>query len=809
MTFKIEDFVSFDAKGRAPCPSCALDGKTSQKNLSRLESGAFKCHRGCTSVQIRGALGEEQKTAPPPQTQTAVPAAKVLVSPQKIKESNERLLQGSPEALTWLIQRGIDPDMIRRHRLGIVRSRVGDSSKPGKFCHLQSISIPIPNADGTAYFQKKRVAPWLPEEERPDGYQAWSQYGIPQMVFITHAPPSPKQTWLCEGEWDAIALAAVVRESEFKDTVQVACFTCGAGNVPPEAELDRLVGEVIVFYDLDEPGAKGAAKVAARLKSRCRVAAVPAAVPEPPPGWDISDALTAGLFAEIVAAAAAAPPWQAPPSKNPLRDRLITNDELLARAPDFTDWLIDDILTADELFLLAAPPRAGKSLLVMGLAKAVATGGRFLGRPAASGAVIYVACEDSETKIKERELKQDWPPGVPVYWIDKFKLNELPNLEELIEELGCRLLVLDTLSRIKDSQINESSAEMSQLLEPLQEMCKRQRCTGVLVHHTGKINAANAGEVDIFDTIRGSSSIRATCRGSLVLAADERNYRLCVENGWGKLDMQVLLDAHTLEWRLLGNWMGPNVDLNQKDRVLAYLNQVAAASIDKIAEATNLPKKSLYEVLKRLQADDLIEKRGERLQAVYVRSGASQMALLESALDLDEGGGEAIQHDQPGDQKVITLDPKKPIQHIQRVELLLNDSNADGDGVRGSIQQNTFCAPPPEKVITQEKSDQKNDHFFENAIPPTPGDFVELEPKPLPAKGLRIQQQFNTDSTRVSKSDQLWVYCTEIETSVRLDKQGRTASTCYVPGVGSRQFNNDLLQPLEAPAVELEGEHVE
>ncbi|MGB3202854.1 MAG: AAA family ATPase, partial [Nodosilinea sp.] len=722
MAFSIRDFVEFDTSGRAVCPSCALDGKTKNKNLAVLDSGAYKCHRGCTSEQIRSAIGAEKLAPPPPPATTpAKPAAKVLVSPGKVRDASERLLNASTHALRWLTDRGITPEMITHYRLGVVRTRVTDSSKPNGFAHLPAVAVPIPNADGTAYFQKKRVAPWLDEGDRPDGYQAWSQYGIPAMVYTTHQPEAPTATWLCEGEWDAIVLGWAVRHSELKNDVQVSCFTCGAGNVPPAAELERLTGDVVVFYDCDAAGAKGAAKVAARLKQRCRVGTVPTTGDTTPDGWDISNALTAGLLNAVAIAANDAPHWQPPQDANPLRSRLISNDELLARAPDYTDWLVDDLLTADELFLLAASPRAGKSLLAMTLAKAVATGGRFLGRPVSKGAVLYIRCEDSETKTKEREIKQGWPAGLPVYWLDKFKLSELPQLEQLVEELGVRLVVFDTLSRIRDSAISESSAEMSQLLEPLQEMCKRQRCAGLLVHHTGKVNLQNAGDIDVFDTIRGSSAIRATCRGTLILAADERNYSLAVENGWGKLDLQIILDANTLEWRLLGNWMGPNVDVSQKDRVLDFMNQVAAASIDQIAEATNLPKKSLYEVLKRLQAEDLIEKRGERMQAVYVRNAATQIELLEKTIALDEPIQQPPQIDHPTGTNKQSTGTLGAIQQIQHVESVLNGSNPDGVKDRGSIQQNTSCALPTEKVINSEKSDQKIDH---PPLPPPPVDLL-------------------------------------------------------------------------------------
>ncbi len=789
MPFSITDHIEFDQSGRAQCPVCLQEGKTA-KNLSLVpnatHAGAFKCHRGCTTQQIKDALGYAADRTLPAPSLSAQPAPKVMVSEAQIKAANHRLLTQSTQALRWLTERGITPDMIEHYRLGV--GRAGQEKLP-------CISIPIPF--GESYCQKKRIAPWLPADKQPE--QKWSQHGIPKSVYTTHRPKQPTQTWLAEGEWDAMLLGHFVRNSDIKNDLQVSCFTCGASSVPPVEVLAHLPGVVTTWYDLDEAGTKGAAKVQHLLKDRCKVATVPS--PEnPPKGWDVSDAINAGLFAQFTTAAAAATVWEAPKKHNHLRDRLQTNDEMLASAPDFTDWLVDDILTADELFLLAASPRAGKSLLALTLSKAVASGGRFLGRPCSRGAVIYIRCEDSDTKTKERELKQGWEAGMPVYWLDRFKLTELPQLEELVEELQARLVVFDTLSRIRDATISESSAEMSQLLEPLQEMCKRQRCTGLLVHHTGKVNVNNAGDVDVFDTIRGSSSIRATCRGTLVLVADERNYRLAIENGWNKLDLQVVLDNNTLEWRLLGNWMGPDVDVSQRDRVLNYLNQVQAAQLIQIAEATNLPKRSLYEVLKRLQCDDLVEKRGERMSAIYIRKASTQIELLEKTLAIN---GDDDVHPDP---EIVHPDSgggqKNAIQQIQHVESVLNSGNPCYISDRGAIQQNNFSASSPEKVDSDSQSGQNSVHFAPEAPPPTTGELLNKPLEPLPDKGYGIQQQFNSNSTAPSEVPEIWLYCTELETAVRLDRQGAQESVVHVPGLGRRCFNNDLLKPINAPPVE-------
>lgn len=837
--FDIRDHVEFDAKGRAECPSCLQDGKTGKNlsvTLSGEHEGAYKCFRGCTSNQIREAIGAKRPTTiAPPATAPAPPPKSVVLSPQKVKAATEKLLTQSTHGLKWLNDRGITTEMIEHYRLGVVRAKVGDSTRGNGFTHLPAIAISIPNHDRTSYFHKKRVRPWVPKDQQPDGYQAWSQYGIPAMAFITHSPGGgtadhhPQQTWLCEGEWDAITLGwAVKHHPELSKNTMVACFTCGAGNFNEQCRLP-LLGTITTFYDRDAPGAKGAQKFQQQYPNITRIATVPGPQ-DAPKGWDVSDALNGGYDIDaFIDAAKKAIAYEAVKKENPLRDRLVINDDMLARAPDYTDWLVDDLLTADELFLLAASPRAGKSLLALTLTHAVAHGGKFLGRPVSQGAVIYIRCEDSDTKTKERELKQGWGEGLAVYWLDKFKLSELEQLEILVEELDVRLVVFDTLSRVRDASVSESSAEMSQLLEPVQEMCKRQRCCGLLVHHTGKISTDNAGTINVYDTIRGSSAIRATCRGTLILAADERNYRLHVENGWGKHDLQVSLDAHTLTWKLLGNWVGPNVDFSQKDRVLAYLTQVGRATIDNIAEGTNLPKRSLYEVLKRLQADDMIEKHGERTSAVYVRHSIQQLDISDAQNDHPlESATEP-----PTEQERFGRTALKPIQQIQHVESLLNRSNVDREKNITSFNNIQREGGEDEKVISHgegiKEHEVMGDHFLQEKVPPTPGEVLNRTPEPITDKGLRIQQQFNTDSTRISgdgcepcESKDLaiqqgvrppsvnstaiernstaierWMIHTEYDTVVEVIKPGKKASEVKISGIGLRRVDNALLQPCD------------
>ncbi|PZO55460.1 MAG: hypothetical protein DCF15_10445 [Phormidesmis priestleyi] len=628
--FKITDHIEFDSSLRAVCPSCEADGKGKKKNLALVPGtdGAYKCHRGCSTEDIRAALGQEKPRqiptalAQPQRTSTSVP-------PQRIAQDHA-LMSKSSKALEWLNARGITEEAIAHFKLGIARSKAGSK-------HIPSISIPIPNATGTQYWRKKRIAPWLTGDDRPADAQDWSQYGIPQQVFFTHKPDGADCTYLCEGEWDAIRLGWEMRADP---KVAIACFTCGCGSAPAPDELDRMPGDVVIFYDQDEPGRKGAKKLADRLGTRSKVATVPT-IEGSEEGWDITDALNVFEIKDIHEAAAKAERWAIATKKNDVQLRMITNAELIDRAADYIDWLVPELLTCDELFVLGMPPRGGKSLWCMTLAKAIATGGKFLDRPVTQGSVLYVNLEDGDAKIKTRQISQGWDRDLPVYWLDKFKLTELPDLGEAIDEIGdVRLVVLDTFSRVRSDGMKETGAEMGQVLEPLQEMCKAKNVCAILTHHLSKGTIEK--DQNPFDLLRGSGSIRATARGSMVIIPADNCYRLIAENGHtDNMDLRIRINPATLEWRLLGNWE-PRVDGDMKDQILDHLNLIGEATVTEVAKSLNFKASSVSTILYRLQADDMVIKVGGKgpRPARYMRS-ANYRQQLDSLLAVANPDGES------------------------------------------------------------------------------------------------------------------------------------------------------------------------
>jgi Protein of unknown function (DUF3987) len=286
--FDIRQQIDFDASGRAACPACIQDGKPKQQNLSTdLNTGAYHCWRGCTLEQIRDAIGQ-----PKPASVSGIgfsqPSAKqaITVSVQAVARAQAQL-QESPEGLNWLKSRGFTPEMIAHYHIGFATWR---DSHPAIVIHL-------PANDDNQFYRKLRISPWL------DGdLPKWSQYGVPNTIFFTHFPENAVSTWFCEGEWDAMRLGWLAREQNSK--IAVCCSTSGCGSVPSSEQLNRLPGEVFIFFDRNDtptksgviPGDEGAQKLAQVLGDRARIAQVPMSENCAVNGWDVSNALNAGFI---------------------------------------------------------------------------------------------------------------------------------------------------------------------------------------------------------------------------------------------------------------------------------------------------------------------------------------------------------------------------------------------------------------------------------------------------------------------------------------------------------------------------------
>ena len=788
MTFNILEYIETDSKGRAQCPCCLAEGKAA-KNLSvRLDgagAGAYKCFRGHTPNEIRSALGASHpaRIPPPPQPKRYEPPAQTF-SPQDCAKYHAALMGDGAVAIAaraWLAARGLGEPEIERHRLGLRRKRVRGGM-------VYAITIPIcVDPENGRYLLKERIQPWAPPPDSPP----WIYQGGGPVLWRTYAHHQAEEIWLCAGEWDAMRVAQLAHQENAK--IQCWTNTTGEGAIPDLSPLQSTDLPIKIFYDRDDPGQAGAAKVAQAIGTRATCYLVPSDEDPPPPGWDVSDAIAAGFTLDhfrgatrVIAPDPPSPPKEIPKRKA-LRDRLVRNDLLMSTAPETIEYLVPELLPCNELFIVAAPPRGGKSLLMMALAHAVATGGKFMDRPCCQGSVIYVNLEDGPAKIRQRQEFQAWGEGLPIWWIDDFKLSEINELIEICHEIEPSLIILDTLSRVKSG--GDEGADMTPILEPLQIFAKQQDCSVVAVHHTRKLSADALESVDPFDLIRGHSSIRATARGAWLLAKGEHNDRLIVEHGNGKHDLAIHLNPANLIWTVLGKWK-PAADQSMRDRVLDYLTIEGEATNQQIAAALGCNQRSLATVLWRLQSDDLISKRagGGPKPAVYSRSvnKVSPVDAFVDASNPDDAGDTALCQ-----QKIDNFSPDTVIKRSDPDHFVPQspDHPQVAPGVDGSPKNAEPHATPPTKASTKAST---TPHFVD-AVDAFEPDQIKL---------FSDQDQIMTDQRRPSKNaDPSWgdppEPVSEIRWAIlRLDPlEGR--EYCTISGIQSEREARDHLEGMK------------
>ena len=210
----------------------------------------------------------------------------------------------------------------------------------------------------------------------------------------------------------------------------------------------------------------------------------------------------------------------------------MTLRELLTYDDGESDWLIPNFFSATGLYLLAAPPKTGKTILLNKLMYGVAVSGEFLGRPVQTGNVIYCQLEESVKTMRKRALlsgfgdDSDEETSLVVNFSDRFHIErvfdlstDLDWLTKLIMKHKPRLVAIDSLRMASaKSDVSENTNEFGKTLYALQKVINFTGTCCVLVHHMNKTTGKN---VDLVQKLSGSTSISAASDGIIGLTSEE------------------------------------------------------------------------------------------------------------------------------------------------------------------------------------------------------------------------------------------------------------------------------------------------
>ena len=233
--------------------------------------------------------------------------------------------------------------------------------------------------------------------------------------------------------------------------------------------------------------------------------------------------------------------------------------ELEAR-PRQKQWLIETLWGEQAVGIVGGEPKCGKSFLALDLAVAVAAGVPCLRHFATAqpGPVMLFAAEDAGHIVRTRlegiaraagarfETLDIADIDAPVVRLDH--RNDRQRLQETVERVGPRLVVLDPLVRLHGVDEN-TVAEVAPILGFLRDIQRRFATAVLLVHHARKSGATRPGQA-----LRGSSELHAWGDSNLYLRRRDRQILMTVEHraaaGLNDIEIEFDHDSKGLALRL-------------------------------------------------------------------------------------------------------------------------------------------------------------------------------------------------------------------------------------------------------------------
>lgn len=224
-------------------------------------------------------------------------------------------------------------------------------------------------------------------------------------------------------------------------------------------------------------------------------------------------------------------------------------DRMMSDDPPPVRWLVEGLIPAGMVGVLAGRANAGKSMIALHISMGVAAGmdvlGRSIGQSEARG-VLFVGMEDDENEFHRRLhrgaalLQEDpeWSPEHRESLIQRFVPlfpnraseasfsleNQWRNLAEQANAIpgGCGLIFIDTLARMAKGDEN-SAKDMGHFNDAMFALAQATKATVIAIHHVGKGHDVNSDKTLMQrldpEALRGSSALEGAIRFVIQMAA--------------------------------------------------------------------------------------------------------------------------------------------------------------------------------------------------------------------------------------------------------------------------------------------------
>ena len=350
---------------------------------------------------------------------------------------------------------------------------------------------------------------------------------------------------------------------------------------------------VIIIQDNDAVGKAYAAETADSLHGTAKsikVLDLTAVYPELPEHGDVTDLLELAGADEgrrMLGALVSDTPEYEPGDKPTGKPRIVT-----ISAPDLqkadlppTQYLVKGFLPEGS-GLISAASKVGKSWMVLDMGLSIAAGKPFMGHETVKCGVLYLALEDSLSRLQDRMNKiLKGEPAPPLFHFT----TEAPTLDNgLLDALDdhfkahpeTKLVIIDTLQKIRgqaigrETQYAQDYRETGQIKKFMDDRGK----SVFFVHHNRKMK----DDDDPFNMISGTNGIMGAVDTSMVLMKQKRSDKTAVLSITGRdipeKNTEVSFNVEQWRWEALGD-----ADLLAEQRArLEYQNSPIVKTIKKL-----------------------------------------------------------------------------------------------------------------------------------------------------------------------------------------------------------------------------------
>lgn len=292
--------------------------------------------------------------------------------------------------------------------------------------------------------------------------------------------------------------------------------------------------------------------------------------------------------------------------------RVWTVRETLAHEPRQLPWLVDGLIPAAGLHILASRPKCGKSFMMLQLVLARISGGEFLGRMVTQGTVRYMALEDGPDRITKRTRQQRWPECVEDSLKDASVFQYDADHADVVQLLSSDdppgVIIVDTLTRLIGGRVDWNDlAEVTGALGPIQRLAIERGVACILVDHTKKPSRDSG---DPLDQVIGSTG-KTGCADT-ILALDRQDFGVkkgvlhCTGRDTPQGEVYLDWDEMLCQWQLGGDGTGSKPLPKHADTILEAVRH-QPGHISAIAASTGLSKNTVSRTLGALYDAGILE----------------------------------------------------------------------------------------------------------------------------------------------------------------------------------------------------------